>query len=305
VTPSTGPQEEPVVEVSAEELSPASPAAPAPVPPVPPVAEPALTEAPAAPHGDAQEVVLVQQPPAPVLPTPVTPEVAVAPPAPVVVVPAAPVAEAASPPSAYTPATPVTPVQPAPAVIAPPVVAEPVAAVPVEAPPAAVAPAAVAPAPVLATDQWYTSTGGQVYGPYSAEDIRGWLRSGQIAWDTQASRGEGDPWRPLSQIAEFNPAPVPAPTYAAPVGAPVATTPGAKDKTIAGILGILLGAFGGHHWYLGNYMWAGIYLGVTVITLGMLSFVPAIAGLVEGIMYLTAPDDKFQRNYKNWFLSGP
>ena len=32
---------------------------------------------------------------------------------------------------------------------------------------------------------------------------------------------------------------------------------------------------------------------------------PGLLGIVEGILYLTADEARFQRNYSNWFLSGP
>ncbi len=56
----------------------------------------------------------------------------------------------------------------------------------------------------------------------------------------------------------------------------------------AGLLGILLGAFGVHNFYLGFTGKAVAQLLITVLSLGMLSFVSAIWGLVEGIMILTA-----------------
>lgn len=164
--------------------------------------------------------------------------------------------------------------------------------------PKLVAPAPAPTPPLAGAAKWYTFSGGQVHGPYEAEHIRAWLRSGQISWDTQASRGEGDPWRPLSAIAEFNP----TPQVGAPVAAAVAR--GQKDKTIAGILGILLGWLGIHHFYLGNTGLGLLYLLVSILSVGILSGLPAIAGLIEGIIYLTAPEDRFQRNYHRWFLAG-
>ncbi len=256
-SPSGTPQEEPDLNISSEDLAAETPSPAAAAPP-PPVPEQRPSAAPAGP------------------PVPETPPPAYQPPAPVVAAPVpvavpTPVADE-QPPAAAVPQPVATPVQPA-------------------AQPAATPPA---PTPVMADDQWYTTSAGQVYGPYSAADLHAWLQSGQLSWDTQASRGEGDTWRPLSQIAELNP----APASAAPVGA-AAATPGQKDKTIAGILGILLGGAGGHHWYLGNYLLAVLYL------LFFWTGLPSVLGLVEGIIYLTAPDDRFQRNYKNWFLSGP
>jgi TM2 domain-containing membrane protein YozV len=181
--------------------------------------------------------------------------------------------------------------------LAPPAVAAPPPEVAYE-PPAVEAPPAqpvAAPAPVIPTmtdPGWYLTSNGQVYGPYQADDIRGWLRSGQTAWDTQASRGGDDPWRALHTIAEFNP----SPAYGVPLGA--APAAGNKDRTVAGILGILLGVVGAHHWYLGNYLLAVLYL------LFGWTGIPSLLGIVEGIIYLTAPEDRFQRNYNRWFLSG-
>ena len=62
----------------------------------------------------------------------------------------------------------------------------------------------------------------------------------------------------------------------------------AKSKTAAGILGILLGGFGVHNFYLGFTSKAVAQLLITVLSCGILSPVSAIWGLVEGIMILTA-----------------
>lgn len=275
-TPQEEPTEGEVLEVSAEEV-----AAPAPEPPpvvpaesVPPPIYSAPLPAAEGEHHDDVEVTLVPEPAdaAPVVPAPVVPAAPAAPaPAPVQPVAAAPV----EPPAPSVPAG--------------------VTAAPVGVP---AAPAPGGPVAAAGDAQWYTTSGGQVYGPYTAANLREWLKSGQVTWETQASRGGADPWRPLHQIVEFNP----SPAYGAPPGTAFAA--GRKDRTVAGILGILLGAFGAHHWYLGNYVYAGIYLGVTVLTAGILSVLPAIAGIVEGIMYLTATEERFQEKYSKWFMSG-
>ncbi len=73
-----------------------------------------------------------------------------------------------------------------------------------------------------------------------------------------------------------------------------------KDKTVAGILAILLGGIGVHQFYLGNTTRGIIY--IVLMFVG----VSPILGLVDGIMYLTKPEDVFQRNYLNWFCGdGP
>ena len=60
-----------------------------------------------------------------------------------------------------------------------------------------------------------------------------------------------------------------------------------KSKIAAGILGILLGAFGVHNFYLGYTGKAVGQLLITIISCGTLSFVSGVWGLVEGIMILT------------------
>ena len=80
--------------------------------------------------------------------------------------------------------------------------------------------------------------------------------------------------------------------YQQPVynGAPI---PGQKSKMAAGILGILLGAFGVHNFYLGHTGKAVAQLLITVLSLGMLSPISAIWGLVEGVLILVAqPGDQ-------------
>lgn len=62
-----------------------------------------------------------------------------------------------------------------------------------------------------------------------------------------------------------------------------------KSKMAAGLFGILLGTFGVHNFYLG-FTGKGIaQLLITLLSFGILSFVSAIWGLVEGILVLSAP----------------
>ena len=80
-----------------------------------------------------------------------------------------------------------------------------------------------------------------------------------------------------------------------------ATIPGAEKKVVAGILGILLGGFGVHKFYLGYTKEGAIQIAITLVTCG----VGAIVGLVEGIMYLLKSDEEFVATYingrKGWF----
>lgn len=65
-----------------------------------------------------------------------------------------------------------------------------------------------------------------------------------------------------------------------------------KSRVAAGILGIFLGAFGIHKFYCGS-----IGLGI-VYMLFFWTFIPGVIGFIEGIIYLTQPDDEtFTRRY--------
>lgn len=59
-----------------------------------------------------------------------------------------------------------------------------------------------------------------------------------------------------------------------------------KSKLAAGLLGILLGSFGVHNFYLGNTGKAVAQLLITLLTCGLGSVVSGIWGLIEGIMIL-------------------
>jgi TM2 domain-containing membrane protein YozV len=114
------------------------------------------------------------------------------------------------------------------------------------------------------------------------------------------------PPAPSASIVEETPPPTPAPAPAA--AAPVASTSSAKDKKLlAGILGIVLGAFGVHKFVLG-YTKEGIIMLVVGLLGGLLCFpyvIVQVIGLIEGIMYLTKSDEEFDRIYiqgkKTWF----
>ena len=55
---------------------------------------------------------------------------------------------------------------------------------------------------------------------------------------------------------------------------------------MAGLLGIFLGAYGVHNFYLGNTGKAVAQLLISVLSCFTLSFVSGVWGLVEGIMIL-------------------
>lgn len=84
-------------------------------------------------------------------------------------------------------------------------------------------------------------------------------------------------------------------------GTPGPTIPGAEKKMVAGILGIFLGAFGIHKFYLG-YQKEGI---IQLVLFFVTCTAVGIVGTIEGIIYLTKSDQEFVDTYvtgqKGWF----
>ncbi|MBO4893370.1 MAG: TM2 domain-containing protein [Clostridia bacterium] len=78
-----------------------------------------------------------------------------------------------------------------------------------------------------------------------------------------------------------------------------------KEKIVAGLLGIFLGALGIHKFYLGYSKAGVIMLLVSLLTFGFGAGVMGIIGLIEGILYITKSDEEFDSIYvlgeKQWF----
>ncbi|ANY70666.1 hypothetical protein BBD42_09900 [Paenibacillus sp. BIHB 4019] len=69
-----------------------------------------------------------------------------------------------------------------------------------------------------------------------------------------------------------------------------------KSKVAAGLLAILLGGLGIHKFYLGRPIWGIIYI------LFCWTYIPAIVGLIEGIIYLLSSDQAFSMKYDKHHL---
>lgn len=66
--------------------------------------------------------------------------------------------------------------------------------------------------------------------------------------------------------------------------------PNAKSRLAAGLLGIFLGGFGVHNFYLGYTKKALAQLLISLLTFGICAFPMAVWGLIEGIFYLIKKD---------------
>lgn len=65
-----------------------------------------------------------------------------------------------------------------------------------------------------------------------------------------------------------------------------------KSKIAAGLMGIFLGYFGVHNFYLGYTGKAVAQLLITILSCGILSFASGIWGLIEGILILAGSIEK-------------
>lgn len=86
-----------------------------------------------------------------------------------------------------------------------------------------------------------------------------------------------------------------------------------KSKLAAGLLGILLGSFGAHKFYLGYTVPGVLMLSVTLVSICLMFlligfffvWIPFVIGVIEGILYLTKSDAEFERVYvlnkREWF----
>lgn len=171
-------------------------------------------------------------------------------------------------------------------------------------------------------ENWFVQTeDGQQYGPVSRTELDAWYAEGRITAETQLLLEGGSQWQWATDVfpeLAAAPAPVAAetgsgfPTFgeAAPSGgggsgafsfgessSPSTSVSkgkrgkrsggsgevGDKSKIAAGLLGIFLGGWGVHNFYLGFTQKGVIQIFVTLFTCG----VGSLWGLIEGIMILT------------------
>ncbi len=72
-----------------------------------------------------------------------------------------------------------------------------------------------------------------------------------------------------------------------------AIAPNGKSKLAAALFALLLGCLGIHKFYLGRIGWGIVYL------LFCWTFIPAILGIIEGIILLVMSEADFNRKYGN------
>jgi hypothetical protein len=158
-------------------------------------------------------------------------------------------------------------------------------------------------------ERWFAKTDdGQTYGPVTRQELDEWANEGRLTGEAQVLREGSDQWQWATDV-------YPQLAQAQPVGAsggsdnPFAFidsggggggavaggySGGAassryggqqsdKSKIAAGLLGIFLGAYGIHRFYLGFAGIGVLQLVLTLVTCG----VAGLWGFIEGIMILT------------------
>lgn len=109
---------------------------------------------------------------------------------------------------------------------------------------------------------------------------------GNYQWNNSGQpQGQPFPQAP-GNYQQYPPFPgQPAPGMASPMPNPAAGQyPNQKSKLVAGLLGIFLGGFGVHNFYLGRTGRAVLQLVITLLSFGIAS----IWGFIEGILILAA-----------------
>lgn len=118
----------------------------------------------------------------------------------------------------------------------------------------------------------------------------------QDPWAASGNR-EPAPWTPPTQGPQPSPWNTPAPhgwnTDPTNQYPPEAQ----KSKVAAGILGIFLGGIGVHNFYIGRTGRGVAQLLITLLSLGFLSPISAVWGLIEGILILASnPNSEWGRD---------
>ena len=121
-----------------------------------------------------------------------------------------------------------------------------------------------------------------------------------------AASQPADPGAPTPPPAYDASAQTPYSPYGQYYQQPVVRT---KDHVAAGLLGIFLGTFGIHKFYLGYNTSGFIMLGVAILggllSLGLATGVVWLIGLIEGIIYLVKGQVEFEQAYvfgkREWF----
>lgn len=144
--------------------------------------------------------------------------------------------------------------------------------------------------------EWYIIYRGQQIGPMTKENLMAYSPT----HDTMVWREGMADWQPIYRVPELmellEGIPGPTNSYsrhgAVPPHMPVHTYSG-KDKTVAGILALLLGTLGIQYFYIGKIGGGFLTILLSLVTCGFWG----ILVLVQGILMLTMTQEEFDRKF--------
>lgn len=143
--------------------------------------------------------------------------------------------------------------------------------------------------------QWYIIYNGEKVGPMSKENILAYSPTR----DTRVWTEGMEDWQPLYKVPELMELLSGHPNFQpmTPDGNLPPTTPAGtyttKDKTVCGILALILGGLGVQYFYLGKIGAGLVTILLTIVTCGIWE----ILTFVQGILMLTMTQEEFNRKF--------
>ena len=163
---------------------------------------------------------------------------------------------------------------------------------------------------------WHVSRDGATSGPFSEVQLREMIQTNLLhASDYVWKEGMSD-WKTVQVVFGITPSSPPPPTSPRGAQNPYGNQPfpshpvkgsssSSVEKLPAAILAILLGSLGVHKFYMGYTTQGIIMLAVTLLTFGLGAFAMTIVSIIEGVLYISMPDEQFNEVYvvgeKPWF----
>ncbi len=75
--------------------------------------------------------------------------------------------------------------------------------------------------------------------------------------------------------------------------------PSGKSRGIAGLLALLMGAFGLHYFYLNKTNAGILFLLVSLLSCGILALVTQIIAIIQGVLFFTSTQQEFEDKWVN------
>ena len=75
--------------------------------------------------------------------------------------------------------------------------------------------------------------------------------------------------------------------------------PSGKSRGIAGLLALLMGAFGLHYFYIGKTNAGILFLLLSLLTCGALGIVTQIISIIQAVLFFTCTQQEFEQRWVN------